>query len=184
MDRSFEAASERADHTSHQRRGRGLRRRHKLLITISTAVASAAATSFSGVVLVSQPQVPASTAQEFFDNYYRQVTQADLRKALYYGDLTPAFRETPNSDWHDYNSWWKLWARVDIKKVESDPSNSLEFNVWLKYYPMRGQPVSEEDSFSLVCSTFWAALEARIPALGCPASHLQFQSQLFASETT
>ena len=184
MDRTFEAASERADHISHQSRGRRLRLRRKFLITISTAVVGAAATSFFGVVLASQPQVPASTAQEFFDNYYRQATQADLRKALYYEDLTPAFRESPGSDWRDYNSWWETWAQVDVKKVESDPSNSLEFNVWLKYYPMHGQPVSEEDSFSLVCSTLWAALEARIPALGCPANHLQFQSQLFASKIT
>lgn len=184
MDGTFEAASEWADHTSHQSRGRGLWRRHKFLIAISTAVATAAVTSFFSVVLGSQPQVPASTAQEFFEDYYHQATQADLRKALYHEDLTPAFRESPGSDWLDYNSWWKLWAQVDVKKVESDPGNLLEFKVWLKYYPIHGQPVSEEDIFSLVCSTFWAALEARIPALGCPANHLQFQSQLFAGETT
>jgi hypothetical protein len=183
MDGTFEAASEWADHTSHQRRGRGLWRRHKFLISISSAVATATVTSLLSVVLVSQPQVSASAAQEFFENYYRQVTQADLRKALYNEVLTPAFRESPGADWLDYNSWWKLWAQVDVKKVESDPGNLLEFNVWLKYYPVSGQPVSEEDSFSLVCSTFWAALEARIPALGCPANHLQLQSQLFARET-
>lgn len=96
MDGAFEGASERADRTSHQSRGRGrgLRRRRKFLITISTAVVSAAAVPFFGVVFVSRPQVPATTAQEFFDNYYRQATQADLRKALYHEDLTPAFRES------------------------------------------------------------------------------------------
>lgn len=148
------------------------------------AIVSAAATALFGVVLVSQPQATASTAQQFFDNYYRQATQADGRKALYHEDLTPAFRESPGSDWHDYNSWWELWKQVDVKKVESDPGNSLEFNVWLEYYPTRGQPTSEEDSFSLSCTTFWASLEARIPALGCPANHLQFESQLYTSMIT
>lgn len=132
------------------------------------------------MILLAQPQALAPTAQEFFDSYYREVTQADLRKVLYNEDLTPDFRESPGSDWHDYNSWWELWEQVVVKKVESQPGNSLNFSVWLKYYPIHGRPISEEDSFTLVCSTFWASLEARIPALGCPANHLQFQSQLFA----
>jgi hypothetical protein len=181
VDRTLEAASERADHASRQSRGRGLRRRRKFVINITVALVSGAATSFFGVVLVSQPQALTSTAQEFFDSYYREVTQAGLRQALYQEDLTPAFRESPGSGWHDYSGWWKLWEQVDVKKVESDPEHSLDFNVWLKYYPLHGQPISEEDSFTLVCNTFLASLEARIPALGCPANHLQFQSQLFVS---
>jgi hypothetical protein len=184
VDRTFEAASGRSDCASRQSRGRGQRRRRIFLINVTVAVVGAAAAALFGLVLVSQPQATVSTAQQFFDNYYRQATQAGSRNALYLKDLTPAFRESPGSDWHDYNSWWELWKQVDVKKVESDPGNPLEFNVWLEYYPTRGQPTGEEDSFSLICSAFWASLEARIPALGCPADHLQFQSQLYTGETT
>jgi hypothetical protein len=140
-------------------------------------------TPFSGVVLVSQPQVPTATVQEFFDNYYSQVTQAGYRKVLYHGDLTRDFRESMGSGWEDYSNWWKAWKQVDVRKVESNPDNPLEFNVWLTYYPARGQPNSEEDDFTLVCSGFLASLEARIPALGCSVNHIQIQSQLPISLT-
>lgn len=166
---------------SRQSGGRRLQlwRRFSVIIL---AVVSAASTSFCGVVFVSQPQVPTLTAQEFFSDYYRQVTQAGDRKALYREDLTPNFKSSIISDWQDYNNWWKGWNQVAVEQVESDSGNPLEFNVWLRYYSVHGQLTAEEDGFTLVCSGFWASLEARMPALGCPAGHLQFQSQLFKRE--
>ena len=182
MAKTVKPASGQANRASGQSRERQLRRRRKLSLKI-LAVVSAAATPFLGVVLVSQPQVPTPTAQEFFDNYYNQVTQADYRKVLYREDLTRDFQESVGSDWEDYSNWWKTWKQVDVRKVESDPDNPLEFNVWLRYYPVRGQPESEEDDFTLICSGFWVSLEARIPALGCSVNHIQIQSQLPVSET-
>jgi hypothetical protein len=130
------------------------------------------------VILVSQPQIPISTTQEFFGDYYGQVTHADHREKLYRADLTQNFQESGGSGWEGYNNWWKAWRRVDVRKIESDPDNPLEFNVWLTYYPVRGHSSSEEDGFTLVCSSFWASLEARLPAVGCSAGHIRIQSQL------
>ena len=177
MAKIVKPASGQANHASGQGRGRQPQRRRKLSLKI-LAVISAAATPFFGVVLVSQPQVPTASAQEFFDNYYSQVTQADHRKVLYREDLTRGFRESVGSDWEDYSNWWETWKQVDVRKVESDPDNPLEFNVWLTYYSAGGHSNSEEDDFTLVCSGFWASLGARIPALGCSVSHIQIQSQL------
>jgi hypothetical protein len=156
--------------------------RHKLFLRI-LAVMSAATTSFLGVVLVTQPQVPISAAQEFFDRYYGQVTQVDYRKMLYSEDLSRDFQESVGSDREEYSNWWKNWKQVDVRKVESDPNNPLEFTVWLTYYPVHGSSSSEEDDFTVVCSSFWASVEARIPALGCSVNHIQIQSQLPVSGT-
>jgi hypothetical protein len=164
------------DHTSGRSRERRLHRRKRLRRI--PAIISAAATPLLGVILVSQPQVPASTAQEFFDSYYSQVTQADHRKVLYREDLTRDFQDSAGSDWEDYSGWWETWEQVDVRKVESDPQNPLEFNVWLTYYSVHGYSSSEEDDFTLVCSGFWASLEARIPALGCSVNHIQIKSQM------
>jgi hypothetical protein len=182
MAKIVKPASGQAKQVSGQSHERRPQRRRKLSLKI-LAVVSAAASPFFGVVLVSQPQVPISTAQEFFDNYYNEVVHAGYRKALYHEELTRGFQESIRSDWEDYGNWWRTWKQVDVRKVESDPGNSMEFNVWLTYYPMRGQPKSEEDDFALVCSGFWASLEARIPALGCSANHIQIQSQLLVSGT-
>jgi hypothetical protein len=182
MAKLVKPASRRANRTSGQSRERQLKRRGKLFLKI-LAVISAAVTPFSGVILVSQPQIPTSTAQEFFDNYYNQVTQADHRKALYREGLTRDFQESAGSDWEDYSNWWGTWKKVDVRKVESDPDNPLEFSVWLTYYSVHGHSSSEEDVFTLVCSSFWASLEARIPALGCSVNHIQIQSQLTLSGT-
>jgi hypothetical protein len=180
MAKNVKPTSAQGIRASGQNRKRQLERRRKFFLNI-LPVASAAVTSFLDVVLVSQPQVPTSTAQAFFDNYYNEVTHADYRKVLYREDLTRNFQESMGSDWEDYSNWWKTWKQVDIRKVESDPHNPLEFNVWLRYYPVRGPSNSEEDDFTLVCSGFWASLEARIPALGCSVNHIQIQSQLFVS---
>jgi len=181
MDRMVDATSGQANSASRQSRGHGLRLWRRLSITF-LAVVSTAAAPFLSVVFVSQPQVPASTAQEFFYNYYRQVTRADDRERLYREDLTRYFDESIGLDWQSYNNWWNGWKQVDVKRIESDSGNPLGFNVWLSYYPAHGQPTSEEDGFTLACSGFWASLEARIPALGCPVGHLRFQSQIFVSE--
>lgn len=181
MAKIVKPASEQANHASGQSRERRLQRRRELFLRI-LAVVSAAATPFFGVVLVSQPQVPTATTQEFFDNYYNQVTQAVSREALYREDLTRDFRESVGSNWEDYSNWWETWEQVDVRKVESDPDNPLEFIVWLTYYSERGYSKSEKDDFTLVCSSFWASLEARVPALGCSVNHIQIQSQLFVSE--
>lgn len=79
-------------------RERQLDYRHKLFLRI-LAVMSAPTTSFLGVVLVTQPQVPISAAREFFDRYYGQVTQVDYRKVLYSEDLSRDFQESVGSDW-------------------------------------------------------------------------------------
>jgi len=169
------------NHTSGQSSERRVRRR-KLSLRIP-AIISAVATPFLGVILVSQAQVSASTAQKFFDSYYSQVTQADHRKVLYREDLARHFQDSAGSDWEDYSSWWETWKQVDVRKVESDPQNPMEFNVWLTYYSVHGHSKSEEDDFTLACSGFWASLEARIPALGCSVNHIQIQSQLPESGT-
>lgn len=87
------------------------------------------------------------------------------------------------SDWEEYSNWWKNWKQVDVRKVESDPNNPLEFIVWLAYYQVHGHSSSEEDDFTVVCSSFWASVEARIPALGCSVNRIQIQSQLPVSGT-
>lgn len=183
MEKIMKPVSGRANRTSAQRRKRQVKHRRRLSLKILTVV-SAVATPCFGVLIVSQPQVPISTAQEFFDNYYGQVTQAQYRKVLYSDDLTRDFQESMGSNWEGYGNWWKTWKEVDVRKVESDPDNPLEFNVWLTYYPTRGQSYSEEDEFTLVCTGLLASLEARIPALGCSVNHIQIQSQLPVSGTT
>src|SRR6267143_1488933 len=50
---------------------------------------SALVSAFFVTVFKAQPQVQTSDGQKFFDNYYRGVTQADQRRALYQKDLTP-----------------------------------------------------------------------------------------------
>lgn len=136
------------------------------------------------MALASQPQVTTSTAQQFFDTYYSHVTQPGDRELLFRMDMAPRYNESIHSDWYKFNEWWSIWKQVDVEQVESVPGNPMEFNAWLKYYPLHGQPLTEEDGFTLACRGFWASLEARIPALGCPVSHIRFQSQLFVTVTS
>ena len=150
---------------------------------ITPAVIGAVVSSFFLVFFESQPQVPTSTSQAFFDNYYRQVTQADQRKTLYQEDLTIDFQKSPGVSWNVYNNWWSTQKQVVVNEVESVSGNPLEFTVWLTYYPVQGTPKAQVIRFSLVCSGFWAGLQARIPTWGCPPSHLQIQSSLDVTPT-
>lgn len=145
---------------------------------VISAVIGAVVTAFFLTVFSAQPQVPTSTAQTFFDNYYREVTHADQRRALYQEDLTTDFQKSPGVSWADYIGWWETQKQVVVDQVESVPGNPLEFTVWLTYYPTRGNPSAQVISFSLVCNGTWASFVARIPTLGCPVNHLQIQSGL------
>lgn len=154
----------------------------KPIITIVSAVGGAVIGALVVTLLGSQPQVPASTAQIFFDNYYGQVTQAGQRKILYEEDLTKEFRIAPNGDWHDYNNWWQGEKQVVVNSVQSVPGNPLAFNVWLTYYPRGGGKTQPQPTvLSLVCNGSWASLVARIPTFGCPVGNLQIQSGLNAT---
>ena len=153
--------------------------RDKVVAAIIGAVVSA----FFLTVFKAQPQVPTSDGQKFFDNYYRQVSQADQRKTLFQEDLTADFQKSPGRSWSDYNSWWETQKQIIVNKVESVPGNPLEFTVWLTYYPIHGSPDMQVISFSLVCNGRWASFVARIPTLGCPVSHLQIQSSLDVTTT-
>jgi len=144
----------------------------KLVAAIIGAVVSAFLLTF----FAAQPQVPTSNGQKFFDNYYRQVTQSDRRKAVFQEDLTSDFQSSPGGGWSAYNAWWKTQKRVTVNQVQSVPGNPLEFTVWLTYYPVHGHPESQVVSFSLVCNGSWASFMARIPTVGCPVGHLQIQS--------
>lgn len=144
---------------------------NKVAIKIAGAVVSAFCLTF----LASQPQVTVSNAQQFFDNYYRYVTQAGQRRALFQDDLTHDFQKS-GGGLSAYNSWWEGYRQVVVNQVESVPGNPMEFTVWLTYYPVNGSPWSGVTSFSLVCNGGWASLEARIPTLGCPVNNLQIES--------
>ena len=146
--------------------------RNNMVTTIACAVVSA----FCLTIFASHPQVTTSNAQKFFDNYYRQVTQADRRKVLFQEDLTSDFQNAPSHGWPDYGSWWETQKQVVVDQVESVSGNPLEFNVWLTYYPIYGSPKTGMTSFSLVCNGGWASLVALIPMFGCLVSHLQIQS--------
>jgi hypothetical protein len=150
----------------------------KVITGVIPAVIGAVVSAFFLTVFRAQPQVPTSTGQKFFDNYYREVTQADQRRALYLEDLTTDFQKSPGVSWPDYISWWESQKQVVVDQVESVPGNPLEFTVWLTYYPTRGNPQTQVISFSLVCNGWWPSLVARIPTLGCPVNHLQIQSGL------
>ena len=141
-----------------------------------TTIARAVVTTFCLTIFASHPQVTTANAQKFFENYYRQATQADGRKALFQEDLTPDFQNSPGHGWPNYNSWWETQKQVVVDKVESASGNPFEFNVWLTYYPIHGSPKTEMTSFSLVCNGGWISLVALIPMFGCPVSHLQIQS--------
>ena len=119
--------------------------RDKVVAAIIGAVVSA----FFLTVFKAQPQVPTSDGQKFFDNYYRQVSQADQRKTLYQEDLTPDFQKSPGRSWSAYNSWWETQKQIIVNKVESVPGNPLEFTVWLTYYPIHG--VSIRKSCEMAC---------------------------------
>jgi hypothetical protein len=95
-------------------------------LTVVRRIPSNGVTPLLGVVLVSQPQVPIATAQQFFDTYYSQVTQAGYRKVLYREDLTRDFRESAGSDWEDYNNWWETWKQVDVRK--SNPTRIIHWS--------------------------------------------------------
>jgi hypothetical protein len=183
MEKTVETPSGHEDSAPDPRHRDRLQLRHRVSAII-LAVISVAAGPFLTVVFTSQPQAHTAAAQQFFQTYYNQVTRAGDRELLYRKDLTPEFKESTGSNWESYNQWWKKWRQVDVNQVESDSGNSLGFDVWLRYYPMRGQPLSEEDGFTLVCSGWWASLEARIPAFGCAVKHLEFQSQLFVKVVT
>jgi len=154
-------------------------RDNRVIVAIIGAVVSA----FFLTVFAAQPQVPVSSAQKFFDNYYRQVTQADRRKALFQDDLTHDFQKFPGGGWAAYNSWWETQKRVIVDQVESVPGNPLAFTVWLTYYPVNGSPWPQVISYSLVCNGGWASLVARIPTLGCLVGNLQIQSGLNVTTT-
>ena len=96
--------------------------------TIVTAIVRVVVSAFCLTIFASHPQATTSNAQKFFENYYRQVTQADRRKALFEEDLTPDFQNSPGHSWPAYNSWWAAQNQVVVDKVESVSSNPLEFN--------------------------------------------------------
>ena len=178
MENSQEVTSGQTNRASRSSHGRQLQLGHRLSIIILAAL-GAVFGPFLGMALASQPEVTAPTAQQFFSTYYSHVTQPGDRKLLYRKDIAPGYNRSIHSDWRKYNEWWSTWKQVDIEQVKSAAGNPMEFNIWLRYYPVHGQPLSEEDGFTLACRGFWASLEARIPALGCPVNQIQFQSQLF-----
>jgi len=155
----------------------------KIAVAVIAAVIGAVVSAFFLTIFAAQPQVPTSNAQKFFDNYYRLVTQADQRKALYREDLTTDFQKSPGVGWRGYSAWWKSQKRVIVNQVQSVPCNPLEFTVWLTYYPKYGSQWRQAISFSLVCNGRWASFVARIPTLGCPVNHLEIQSGLDVTTT-
>ena len=150
---------------------------------VISAVIGAVVSAFFLVFFAAQPQVPISAGQKFFDNYYREVTQADQRRTLYQEDLTTDFQNSPGVSWSDYTSWWESQKQVVVNQVESVPGNPLEFTVWLTYYPIYGGSKTQVISFSLVCNGWWASFKARIPTWGCPVNHLQIESGLDVTPT-
>jgi hypothetical protein len=152
--------------------------RKKIIVTLIGAVVSAFFITF----FASHPQVSASNGQEFFDNYYRQVTQADRREVLFQEDLTPDFQDSRGGA-PAFNRWWATQKRVVVDRVDSVSDNPFEFTVWLTYYPVFGRASLEVASFSLVCNGYWASFMARIPTFGCPVGHLKIESSLNVTTT-
>ena len=148
--------------------------------TIVASLISVVVGAFLGAVLGHQPQVTTSAAQQFFSNYYRKVTQANQRTALFREDLTTDFQTSPHGSWPSYNSFWQTEKTVVVNDLASVSGNPLSFNLTLTYYPTHGGNINgpQQTIFSLVCNGSWPSLLARIPGIGCPVNHLQIQSAL------
>jgi hypothetical protein len=142
-------------------------------------LAAPAAAVVIATLIVTQPSVPRSTAQDFFTSYFTGVTNAKQRPQLYAEDLSTSFRQFAPDGSKPFNTYWKTIKSVTVDSVFSVPGNSYEFTVTLTISPKASgtEPVSIRVNYWLVCTNFFGNLWGRIPGAGCPASDLKIDSE-------
>jgi hypothetical protein len=140
-------------------------------------LAAPAAAVVIATLIVTQPSIPRSTAQDFFTSYFTGVTNATQRPQLYAQDLSMSFKQfTPNNT-RSYNGYWKTVGSVTVNSVFPVPGNSYEFTVTLTVRPRAGGTVPVRVNYWLICTGFFGNLWGRIPGAGCPEGDLKIDNE-------
>lgn len=147
-------------------------------------LAAPVAVAIIAYLIITQPTVSTSTAQNFLNDYFNGVTASGQRSQVYVQDLTTNFRK--RLSYSQYNAYWETIESVKVDSVDSIPGNPFEFTVSFEicpksdagYCPKPGniQPIIVVN-FWIACIGFFGNLAAKFPWEGCPIHDLKIDNE-------
>lgn len=127
------------------------------------------------------PGIAQGTAYSFLQHYYTDVVASRSERVnLYDKDLTDNFKQSVELHFKNFNQYWRGQNAPRVDWVNAVPSNPTQFTVQMTYHPKAGAPITETQTYSLVCTGFWYYL-AHTPLLSCEQSGLKID---FVSKQT
>jgi hypothetical protein len=141
----------------------------KIIIPMIVAVI----TSIITTAILATPRVTAASAHTFLIDYFKRVTRADQRPALYKQVLTQSYQSYPNNDFTSYVKYWEKQKQVTVVSVIPVSGNPLEFTVIVTVQP---GDYKAADNYWFTCNGTMASLRARLPWDGCPWNDIKIDN--------